>query len=290
MKPRIPPLALVALLAMLGATMACTFGFRWPITRLRTGPTETKDISVDVPEGEGPVDVILNFAAGRLKIRPGPEDGLIQGTAMYNVRELEPEVFVSGSDVRISQEIENVGIPSIGSHDLVNEWDLTFAPVPMRLEIAAGAYEGEFELGGLALADLDIRDGAAQVELTFDEPNTVVMDTLRYQTGASEVTMTKLANANFERMDFNGGAGDYTLDFSGELSQDARVSVGLGVSSLTIIVPEGTPARISMQGALTDVDLSGAWRIDGDEYYQDGEGPSLDISINMAAGSLTLGN
>ena len=36
------------------------------------------------------------------------------------------------------------------------------------------------------------------------------MALFRYETGASKVKLTGLANANFGTMDFNSGAGDYT--------------------------------------------------------------------------------
>ena len=89
----------------------------------------------------------------------------------------------------------------------------------MDLTIAAGAYEGNLELGGLALKSLTVKDGASHVDLSFPEPNQTEMSILRYETGASDVKLTGLANANFSTLTFSGGAGNYTLDFSGELQR-----------------------------------------------------------------------
>ena len=280
---------LMVLAVSVVASLACTITMS--TKRYRIGPTETKEIEVPLPEEAGAAGVSLTFAAGRLDLSPGSEDFLIQGTARYNVEQLEPKVIVDGGDIRIEQgDLEDVGIPTLDTGDLENSWSLELADVPMSLEIHAGAYEGEFELGGLSLTDLDIKDGASRAELSFDRPNKVEMGSLRYHTGASSVSMTGLANANFSRLDFGGGAGNYLLDFSGELRRDARVTVNSGVSSVTLVVPEGVDARVTFEGALTDVDLSGGWKIEGGDYVQEGEGPTLTIVITMAAGSVRLGN
>ena len=114
------------------------------------------------------------------------------------------------------------------------------------------------------------------------------MDTLRYDTGASQATLTGLANANFQDMDFRSGAGDYRLDFSGDLQQDADVSIKSGLSSIVIIVPEGTPATVHFEGGLVNVERSGSWRMSGGLYTLSGEGPELTITVEMGAGNLEL--
>jgi len=53
------------------------------------------------------------------------------------------------------------------------------------------------------------------------------METLRYVTGASNLKLSNLANANFASMIFEAG-GNYSLDFSGELRQDAVVTIEAG--------------------------------------------------------------
>ncbi len=158
----------------------------------------------------------------------------------------------------------------------------------MELDIAAGGYQGEFNLGGIPLRKLHIAEGAAKTDVSFSEPNPVEMDTLRYDTGASQATLTGLANANFREMDFRSGAGDYRLDFSGELQRDADVSIKSGLSSIVIIVPEGTPATVRFEGGLVNVDRSGSWRISGGLYTLPGDGPELTITVEMGAGNLEL--
>jgi hypothetical protein len=282
-------MAVVAVLAL--AVMACGVNINIPIENINTGPTRSQDIHVPLlEEADEIADVRLEFGAGELFLNPGAEGALISGTATFNVDDFNPDLTVSGNRVTISTgELEIRGIPNFGSN-YKNEWNLELADAPMELMISAGAYRGEMELGGLALHSLEVSDGASDVQLEFSQVNSVPMDTLRYQTGASSVDLLGLANANFERMVFRGGAGEYSLDFSGDLQRDADVTIESGISSVTVIVPEGVSARVSLQGGLTNVDVSGAWERSGGAYSMAGDGPTITIDVEMGAGNLELRN
>jgi hypothetical protein len=278
---------IVVVLVVALVTMACGLQFNLPAVDLKTGPTVTDELFVAKPDSTAVQDVQFSFGAGELNIAPGAQKGLIEGTATYNVPDLKPEITTGNAIELRTGNLELNGFPKING-DLKNEWDLKLNTNPMNLRISAGAYQGRMELGGLALESLRVSDGAADVELSFSEPNLVAMDTLRYETGASKVELTDLANANFQSMTFRGGAGDYTLDFSGDLQQDAEVTVDAGISSVTIIVPEGTNVTVFVGGGLNDVNRSGAWDKHNDEYSLSGSGPSLRINVSMGAGSLNL--
>ena len=43
--------------------------------------------------------------------------------------------------------------------------------MPVRLTVTAGAYEGTYELGGLSLQNLSIKDGAAKTHVNFASAN-----------------------------------------------------------------------------------------------------------------------
>ncbi len=282
---------LAAVLALALATMACGVNINIPTTEIKTGPTQTDTISVPLPDDQEKVtNVTLAFGAGEINLNPGAEDGLISGTATYNVEDFKPEVTINDDAVRIEQGDFNIsGIPSFEGN-VKNTWDLTFGTAPMNLTISAGAYVGKFELGGLALQEVSVSDGASDVNLSFSEPNLTEMDTFTYETGASDVTITGLANANVDDVIFKSGAGSYTLDFTGELQQDMTVSVESGISSITIIIPEGVSAEVTFEGALSDVNYSGAWEKNNNQYIQTGSGPTITIKVTIGAGNLSLQN
>lgn len=282
------------ILAVIGAialtTLACTFTIDNQIRGVTVGSLETTDIEVPEPGSDQISRVVLEFGAGQLNLSPGARDALISGKATYNVSEFEPKVTVDDSRVKISQQVDEVNLIPILDDQLENRWDLQFGASPLELEISAGGYQGEFELGGIPLYELRIAEGAADTNLSFSEINPVEMDSLRYDTGASRATLSGLANANFREFDFRSGAGDYRLDFSGQLQQDADVSIKSGLSSIVIIVPEGTTATVRFEGGLANVDRSGAWDRSGGVYRMSGEGPELNITIEMGAGNLELRN
>jgi hypothetical protein len=68
------------------------------------------------------------------------------------------------------------------------------------------------------------------------------------------------------------------------------VTIDSGLSSLTVVVPDGVSTRVFVDGGLANVDLSGGWDKSGNEYTLDGEGPRLTINVNIGAGSLSLKN
>jgi len=289
---------IIAILTLVLTTIACSFTVNMPsIKQIKTGPTQTETIHVaaPAPAAASPAasDVTLEFGAGELNLAPGAENAIVDGIATYNVQELKPVVTVTGSTVRIETgNMGNNGIPNFnfGANNFKNTWDLKLGNMPMSLHIKAGAYKGDYELGGLALQSLAVADGAAQVGLKFSQPNPVAMDNLTYETGASNVNLSGLANADFQTMTFRSGAGNYTLDFSGTLKRAATVNIDSGISQITIIVPQGVSAQVTLKGALSNVNMNGAWQKSGGNYVNSGSGPQITIYVTMGAGNLQLSN
>jgi len=158
----------------------------------------------------------------------------------------------------------------------------------MNLTVNAGAYEGDLELGGLPLRNLTLSGGASSTTVSFDSVNPEEMETLVCRAGASTLTLTGLADANFAEMEFEGGAGTFTLDFSGELQRDAAVNIRAGVSTLTIVIPADTATTVTVEGGLNNVDTGGDWSVSGGAYEISGAGPTLTIHVDMGVGTLTL--
>ncbi len=278
-----------AILLLALVSMACGVTVNLP-EEIKTGPTQTMAINVPVQANE-PVNLSLNFGAGELSLSPGAQNALVDGTATYNMDEFKPIVKTEPPGVSISTgKLEIQGFPRVQVKDLKNSWSLRLGSQPMNLAINAGAYQGEIELGGLSLANLTVNDGAADVKLSFNQPNLAAMDKLIYTTGASQVGLSGLANANFSELTFRSGAGDYSLDFSGKLQRDSSVMIESGLSQVTLIVPKGVNAVVFFDGGLSNVDVTGDWVKSGNSYTMTGSGPTLTIRVSMGAGNLELKN
>jgi len=273
---------IAAILVLALASLACGFSIDLP-ARATAGPDIEEDITVADPRSDETRLTVL-FGAGKLTLSPGADE-LVEGTAIYNVADLKPVVEKNGSSIEIRQG-DLTGLPPFDN--IRNEWDLKLGDIPLDLTVRAGAYDGRLELGGLALKSLTVRDGAANVELSFQEPNRAEMSMLRYETGASDVKLTGLGNANFSTLTFSGGAGNYTLDFSGELRRDAVVTVEAGLGNLSLVVPDGVDAVVTVEGAALNVTAGSAWTKSGQKYTQKGPGPILTILVKMSAGNLVI--
>jgi hypothetical protein len=287
MKYRIHILAAAIVLALI--TTACGVNIKLPVTQIKTGPTRTVDIQVPMPE-EPSTGVALNleFLAGQMKLTPGASGYLASGTATFNAADFEPKVEAAESSYTLHQgSLKIEGIPNF-QKDVKNEWDLQLANTPMSLNIKAGAYTGNFELGGLSLEKLAISEGGSDFTGAFSKPNNVEMSSFTLSTGGSKMELKGLANANFEQMTFTSGAGDYTLSFDGDLQRDASVTIETGVSTVNIIVPAGINARVTFDGGLSTVNAGGGWSQNGSIYALSGNGSTITIMVKMGVGTLNL--
>jgi uncharacterized protein DUF2154 len=271
-----------AILVLALASMACGFSIDLP-ERQKAGPEVEESITVADPKSDE-TRLTISFGAGKLTLSPGAKN-LLNGTAIYNVQDLKPQIQKNGSSIEIKQG-DFHKLPPFDN--MRNEWDLKLSDAPLDLTVQAGAYEGNLELGGLALKSLTVRDGASNVDLSFLEPNQTEMSILRYETGASDVKLTGLANANFSTLAFSGGAGNYTLDFSGELQRDAVVTIEAGFGNLSLVIPEDVDTVISVESAAVNISHSSGWAQNGQKYTQNGTGSTLTIVVKMAAGNLVI--
>jgi hypothetical protein len=214
-------------------------------------------------------------------------DSLVIGTATFNSQALYPAVIESEGLFTLQQgEQKYEGFP-LFPKDVTNFWDVKLSNIPMHLTIEAGAYTGEFELGGLSLKELYINEIGSDMNLVFSQSNQVEMSSFKYMTGGSTMVLKGLANANFSQMDFDSGAGDYTLSFDGDLKRDAKVLIETGMSTLTIRVPRNTNAVVVLDAGMTSVNNEG-WFVNENVYSLSGDGPTISINVEMGLGTLNL--
>lgn len=268
----------IVIMAALVVTLACA----------RNIEPQTVPIFVPYPEGFADASITLEFGAANIYVDATGTD-LIEGNITYNTEGRHPAVVVNDNLVSIVQ-----GGPSgIITGGTINNWVLHFGTeMPFSLEITAGAYSGDWELGGLPLTALSINEGAASSIYSFSSANPRVMSKLDINSGAGSMELLDLANANFDSLLYDGGAGSLTVDFGGELMRDGVVDINAGACSIILIVPEDTPARIHIGGGVSNIEADeGFEQLDGDYItpsWTGHEGPEMQIEVTLVAGSLTL--
>lgn len=278
---------ILALLIILAITsLACSFTIQPP--QMKAGPETTTTLDEAYPTSTDTTHLTLSMGAGSLNIGEGGKE-LVEGKITTNIPEWKPEITRSDNLVTISQgkQQNKVNIPT---GDLKNTWDLKLGTEkPIALEVNAGAYKSDLVFGKIPLSELIINDGASQSKITFDNINPQTMDEFTYKTGASQVDLVNLANANFKEMTFESGAGSYSLDFNGDLQRDTSVTIKSGLSNMKIIVPSGTPCTLSLTGGVNNVSLKGTWTVNSNHYRtQAKSGPALTIKVEMGVGNLEL--
>lgn len=282
------------LAATAGALTLVLVSLAWLVAGCGVDVGVTQQVNIDEPLGsEAVTDIAIAMGAGKLTIAPGAA-GLASGTIRYNVEPWKPVVTRTDRGLTIKQGSEK-GVAGLGDN-ITNDWNLELGRAPMRLKISAGAYRGSYDFSGLTLEGLSIKDGAAKSQVLWNEANPGQMDSLTYSTGASEVALLGLGNANFKSMTFKGGAGSYTFDFSGELRTSADVLIETGAGSVKISVPPSVAAELTVGGALNDVNNDGGWTVSADgKTYQTAAATSttppakkLTISVKVSVAVLTI--
>lgn len=132
-----------------------------------------------------------------------------------------------------------------------NRWQLGLTDqVPLVFDIELGAGSGELDFSDLRVSELDLEVGACHTTLWFNSPNKETLNDLRMEAGVGQLEAYGLCNANFKNLSFEGGIGSYFLDFSGDLSQNAEVTISIGVGECLVIIPENLNAEIETEGSL----------------------------------------
>ncbi len=274
-----PILLLLSILMI--TSLACSITVNLPTAKV--GDTQTMQIDEDYPSARPP-ELVIEMGGGELDLQGGAQR-LVEGSIEYNVDDWQPELKRDGREIHITQKVTG-SIPF--GDDVINKWDLRLGAQPIDLTIKAGAYQGELDLTGVPVVRLKISDGASQSDLTFDAPNPVRMDSFTYETGASNVKLSGLAYTDADVINFKGGAGNFSLDFGGQLNRDMRVYVDGGLGNITVKIPKGMNSRIVLSSSLNTISTQGSWTVNDNEYRTLGEGPLLRIEIKVGVGNLNL--
>lgn len=268
---------------LLFTSMACSFNVNIPTTKTMDEIVYT--INEAVPENQESSELKIEMGAGKLNISEG-SDLWVSGEVKYNISFWDPEIYRTINGIRIVQKTNKQ--LSIPTGKTINDWNLQLGDFPTNLEINAGAYQGDLDLSGIPLTKLKISDGASQSNIHFDTLNPVRMTSFQYSTGASQIDIIGIANANTDSIVFAAGPGSYTLDFSGEMQKDIDVKIDFGLGDVKVIIPKGVPANVKVNGGLNNIELKGTWNVSGNEYNLSGSGPKLNIDVNMGIGTLQL--
>lgn len=238
-----------------------------------------------IPLGEvDSLKMTVKFGAGKLDLISGQED-TFEGNFQYDKSILKPNIRyeMSGKNgvLTLSQSIKkdlNLSFP------YKNIWHLKLpSGIPLQLYINTATYSGDIDLTNLQVENLYLNSGASQTNIVFNQPNLADLKNINIKTGASTIKMLGLGNANFNEMNFIGGAGSYTFDFSGHLIKKSKVSIDAGAAKIILKIPPAIGTKIIIKRfPVAKLDIRGFIKVNDQTYVSPEYGKSaaeLDVEI-----------
>ncbi len=125
----------------------------------------------------------------------------------------------------------------------------------VHLSVHLRAGEGELDVGGLTLSDLELSNWGSALELRFGAPNRTTMRRLVVSSTMASVDATGLANAHVEAIHATVTAGGLDLDF-GPVPWTADVNMHLRVllGGVDIRLPESVGVRLIANTRAASID------------------------------------
>lgn len=235
------------------------------------------------PRGEEDLKVVVRFGIGTFTLGRDRSGVLYRSSLVYDADNFEPlaqydpetrtlRIGIEGNDV----DLDDRRLPRDQRMELEVSPD-----VPLSFDIEFGAGRAEIDLGGLALESAELKTGASEAYLSFGSPNLRECKSLSLMVGAAEFAATGLGNARCQTIHFSAGAGDFTLDFTGEWlsGHETTAEINVGFAALTLRFPSDLGVAVKEKRFLASFDHSGFVKR-GDVYYSSNYG-SADATLML---------
>lgn len=222
---------------------------------------------------EESLDVKIEYAVGRFKLVP-----ISGGELLYRLNtRYDEEAFDLYSSYRERDNRGRLRIDLEGRGDFelnsLKDYDVEAGSlelhltdgVPISLAMELGAVEAELELGGLRLTKVDVQIGASDTRIRFSEPNREVAERCSFKVGAAAFEIESLGNSGCRALEFAGGVGAMTLDFSGRWNYDATGEIKVGLGTVEIRIPAEIGVRLERETFLVSLEAPGFTK--GDDVW-----------------------
>jgi len=237
---------------------------------------------------------VIEFAAGRLVVRPAARERLYGLSLEYDADRFRP---IGRYDAKAGEV--HLGVAGTGSggirvdrrRALPQEARIELAAgVDLSLDASIGAAESTLDLGGLRLSGIELKTGASRTTINFATPTTGSCRTASITSGAGELAVTNAGNSGCRSWRFDGGIGEVKLDLGGAWPADARVTLNMALGGVTLSAPRDLGLRVRVSGFLADFDAEGFDK-DGKTYtstnYRSAK-RHIDVEVSSALGGVTV--
>lgn len=260
----------------------------------------------DIPyKGEEELDVNIGFGLGELELRGSDNpDYLLRSEMKYTKDFLKPivEYKTLGNRGRLRLRTEKFDKGELvidKKHNISrndksqNRWRLELTrKIPLYYSIELGLGDGRLDFTGQKVRDLKLECGLSDVSVDFKSDNMESMRNLEIGTGLGSVNVDGLGFANMERFSVQCGLGSTELVFDGNLRQDVRGKIEVGLGSVSIDIPDNIAVEVRAESSfLSSLNLHGFDRV-GENLYRSGNWKTakrrIYIEIEVGLGSVDV--
>lgn len=263
---------------------ACSFGDRMPLEMVTT--SESRPLGQ-----EKTLDSTVRLDIGSMEItsEKSPES-LYSCYLEYDKANFVPDVryttSLGGTEGRILFSLESSRRKGIHTKRLNNRLRLALTDsIPLRMRINSGVGDTRLSLSGLKISSLDFESGVGEAKMSSYEPNAVSCEHIRLKSGVGRMEATGLGNLNFRELEFDGGVGGATLDFTGEWKQNAEVRIQVGVGGVNLRIPRDIGVKVeSAKNFLSGMHLEGFNKQDSYYYSDNYDKAAMRVLVHVTTG------
>lgn len=246
--------------------------------------------------GESRLSTVVRYTGGTLTLRPAPSGILYSLRLTYDADRVQPLATFDAGVPRLTlgteplpasggMRVTHRGTPPAATIELGTHADLD-------LGIELGAAEASLELGGIRISRLALETGASKSVVRFSESNPIRCSEADLKAGAAELMVLGLGYSRCGEIDFDGGVGKVTLDFSGTWSGPVHLEATMAMGELVLRVPKGVGIQLKLDKFLASFAPAGLTRsADGRVWTSEGflqASQKLVVDLETAFGGVTL--
>ena len=262
----------------------CNFGELLPVEMVSTSHFQRL-------QKEKTLDSTVSFDIGSMEITGERSSGFLYSYDLeYDKASFEPNTrynaALDGTEGRFSFSLESTHRSGIHAQRLNNRLRLALNnAIPLKLQVNAGVGDARLSLSGLKISSLDFVAGVGEARISVFEPNAVPCEHLALKNGVGRLEAIGLGNLNFRELEFDGGVGGTTLDFTGEWKRNADIRIVVGVGGVNVRMPREIGVKVeSAKNFLSGLHLENFNKKDSFYYSENYDKAATRVSIYVTTG------
>ncbi len=252
-------------------------------------PADMASLSQSQPLGsEKSLDADIRMDIGSLEISGQKAANVYSMDLEYDRSSYEPQIRYepAGGEGTFTFKLESTHKIGIRSERQSNRLRLNLnETIPVKLRINTGVGESRLALSGIKVSQLDLESGVGGSKVSAYEPNSIPCDLVRIKNGVGSIDAVGLGNLNFRELEFEGGVGGASLDFTGEWKQDADIRIQVGVGGVNVRMPRDVGVRVDAEKHfLSGLHLDAFNKRDSYYYSDNYDKVKTHITVRVATG------